>query len=1032
MFFKDFIMVRFLIHRPVAVLMSTLAFLMLGLYAYQLIPVSLMPDVDVPEITVQVSADNLSARQMEDAVVRRLRGGLQQVSHLRSIESEAGKGFGRVLMKFEHGTNIDYAFIEVNEKIDRVVGGLSREIKRPQVIKASAADIPVFYLNLTLKERAKTNLSENRHSDLFPVSQEFVEFSRFADQVVKKRLEQLNEVAMVDISGLVASEVLIIPDQKKMQSMHISLGELENLIKKNDLDIGSLLVHEAQYQYSIRLGTKVRSVDALRKLYLKKGERIFQLKDIAEVLSHPQQRKGLVLSEGTEGLTMAVIKQQSARMADMKASLRKLVRQLEKDYPNVSFKIARDQTQLLDYAIGNLSQSLLWGILLAFFVMFFFLKDLKAPLLIGIALPVSLVVCLLFFQQIGISINIISLSGLVLGIGLMIDNSIIVIDNISQHRERGLGLNDACVKGTMEVFRPLLSSMLTTCAVFIPLIFISGIAGSLFYDQAMSISIGLLVSLIVSILLLPVLYRLFYLKKEGRIFKNVSLFLKKRNTLDYEALYEKGFQWVMRNQRVSWALTVALLLGAYGLFAWLPKSQLPDFTRLETLAKIDWNEEIHVEENKRRVLELLAPLKEGLEYNAALVGTQQFMLESKGKAKVSEFELYLKTGASEQLRSAEKSLRKSLKDKYPDALLHFEDVENIFSMIFSDKEPPLVARLRSTRNLGVHQSDELQKVHQSLKSELADTDVDDILWEEQVVAVADREKLLSYDIPASSLKHALSSAFRAYQVLELINNQEFIPVVLGTETQTMEEILSETMIRGRDSVSYQLRDFIRLERSQGLKNIRGGKEGEYFPVVLELKPEQVPENIRKIRASVSRNKWYEVNFSGSFFNDQVLMGELQLILLVSVLLLYFILASQFESFVLPLIILLEVPLDLAGAFLFLKLFGMSVNLMSMIGIVVMCGIIINDSILKIDTVIQLRREGYGLLKALLVAGQRRLKPILMTSLTTILALIPLLFTAGLGAELQAPLAVAMIGGMLQGTLVSLYFIPLCYYQISKK
>lgn len=244
---------------------------------------------------------------------------------------------------------------------------------------------------------------------------------------------------------------------------------------------------------------------------------------------------------------MAIIKQSDAKMNDLKASLNILIEALKKDYPHINFSITRDQTKLLDYAINNLFQSLLWGMLLAFVVMFFFLKNITSPLLIGITIPTSIIVCLLFFHLLGISINIISLSGLVLGIGLMIDNSIIVIDNITQYRERGYNLSKACITGTTEVIKPLLSSALTTCAVFIPLVFLSGVSGALFYDQAMAISIGLFISFFVSITLLPVLYRLFHLKKTNTSNK-INRFLTKINKVNYADVYEKGFRWVMRKQ----------------------------------------------------------------------------------------------------------------------------------------------------------------------------------------------------------------------------------------------------------------------------------------------------------------------------------------------------------------------------------------------------------------------------------------------------------------------------------------------------
>jgi multidrug efflux pump subunit AcrB len=278
----------------------------------------------------------------------------------------------------------------------------------------------------------------------------------------------------------------------------------------------------------------------------------------------------------------------------------------------------------------------------------------------------------------------------------------------------------------------------------------------------------------------------------------------------------------------------------------------------------------------------------------------------------------------------------------------------------------------------------------------------------------------------------LKSAFNEHEILSVIDNQNFVPVILGGNTKTIEQVLSETTVQSENGAVFHASDFIKAGNSQDIKTIVGGIEGEYYPIELNTNEDNVSHTIDNVKKVVKENKLHTVSFSGSFFNNKELMSELIAVLLISLLLLYFILASQFESLVLPLIILIEIPLDLAGAFLFLKIFGMSLNLMSMIGIIVMSGIVINDSILKIDTIIQLQRSGYSILKALLFAGQRRLKPILMTSLTTILAVIPLLFTGGLGAELQAPLATVLTGGMILGTVISLFFTPLCYYYFAKR
>jgi multidrug efflux pump subunit AcrB len=699
------------------------------------------------------------------------------------------------------------------------------------------------------------------------------------------------------------------------------------------------------------------------------------------------------------------------------------------EYTDMDFSTNRDQTKLLDFAINNLVQSLLWGVILAFLVMFLFLKDVRSPILIGISVPVSMVVCLLFFHLFHISINIISLSGLVLGTGLMIDNSIIVIDNIAQYREKGHSLSKACILGTNEVFRPLLSSVLTTCAVFVPLIFLSGITGELFYDQAMAITIGLFVSLLVSIALLPVLYRLFYVKGTNR--GRITRLIQKWNTLDYSSLYEKGFRSIMRKQPIAFGIFILLSVMTLVLFVILPKSQMPELTSTETLLRLDWNEPINVGENKKRILELLRPVGDTVRDYTVQVGRQQFLLDKDSDAKPSEATLYIRVETPKDLVRIKNSLHRSIMEKYPTAVVQYGEVDNIFNLIFSDGTAPLTVRLRNVESIGAGQGQQLINLRKALQDQLSNIELPPIAWEDHTTLLADREKMILYGVSADLVGNTLKSAFNEREILSIIDNQYFVPVILGSGKKTIREVLHETMLRANDSTYYNLDQFVTLANSQGLKTITAGKEGEYYSIDLDTDVDHEDSTMAEIRSVVDQNSYYDVLFTGSLAKDRALVKELAIVMCITLLMLYFILASQFESLTLPLVILFEIPLSMTGAFLFLLFFGMGINLMSMIGIVVMSGIVINDSILKIDTIIQLQRQGNGLMRSLLLAGQRRLKPILMTSLTTILALVPILFTSGLGGELQAPLAVALIGGMLLGTVVSLYFIPLCYYYLAK-
>ena len=1014
-------MIKFLIHRPIAVSMTFLAILMLGVLSMRYLPVSLMPNINIPEITVQVNAPNTAARELENAIVKPLRRQLMQVANLDDITSESYNEYSIIKLQFNYGTDIDFAFIEVNEKIDRAMNLLPRELSRPRVIKASATDIPVFYLNLTNQTNGNYQVANNPSTE-----QDFIELSRFARQVIRKRLEQLPEVAMVDISGLVNSQIVVIPDESKLKALNLSLQQLENFLNNSNLKLGNLLIKDGQYQYNVRFSASLSTLRDIENVNFSSNGRLFQLKDVATVVEQPRPRQGMIMANGQQAVSLAIIKQSDAQLKNLKESLYGLMEALQSDYPEIDFAITRDQTALLDYSIANLGQSLVYGAILAFLVMFFFLRDYKAPFLIGLSVPVSLVLALLFFYLLGISINIISISGLILGVGMMIDNSIIVIDNITQHRERGNPLDPACIRGTNEVFRPLLSSVLTTCAVFIPLIFMSGIAGALFYDQAIAVSVGLFTSLLVSVTLLPVFYRLFYLKnKPGKI----NRLLEKINSAHYERWYEKGFRRVMRHQMFTWIIFIGLLAGTFIIYGQLAKKRLPQITQTEIILYLDWNQSIGLEENQRRIEDLFIQSRQKVDYTA-FIGRQDYLLNQESEAGSNQAYLYLKFDQQSDLHEFQSMVPQYLSKNYREVIHRWQEADNIFNVIFPEQEAPLLAKIRPVADLGAQGNQALAAVVQAMDEQIPAAEAA-IPWQEQLVIAVDPQKLLLLEIDFDQVHNQLANALNQREVFTIIDNQSYTPVILGAETATFQQIISQTFVSNKLGELYPLRELISIHRDQDLKQIVAGMEGEYFPVNVDAEKEDVPGLMESIRSVVGNHALFEVDFSGSFFSNQELLQEMLLILTVSLLLLYFILAAQFESFSLPLIVLLEVPIDIFGAFLLLWLFGGSINLMSMIGIIVMSGIIINDSILKIDTINQLRKEGFGLLRALQEAGKRRLKPILMTSITTILALLPVLLSGGIGAELQRPLALAVIGGMLLGTVVSLYFIPLCYYYLAR-
>lgn len=1027
-------MIKFLITRPIAVIMVFIAAVVLGIIAYQTLPVSLMPDIPIPVVTVNIAYKNSSARELENAVIKPIRVQLMQVAHLNEIKSEARDGQAVINLKFDYGTNVDFAFIEVNEKIDGAMNALPRDMDRPRVIKASATDIPVFYLNLTLKD-ADSLRSDNSDE----ANDRFIELSEFAESVIRKRIEQLPEVALVDISGTVSPQLTIEPDLQKMQGLNYSLAQLENALTDNNVNAGSVMVRDGHYQYNIRFTSVLRNEEDVENIYIKTSGKIFQLKDIAKINLEPQRRNGMFASNSKPAITMAVIKQANARLADMKDKISEIVSQFEKDYPGISFQATQDQTQLLDYSISNLKQNLGQGLLLVFLVVFVFMKDVKQPLLIGLSLMVSIIISMLFFSIMHLSINIISLAGLILAIGNMMDNSIVVTDNITQYRDRNFTVDEACIAGTGEVIVPQLSAMLVNVAVFLPLIFLSGIAGALMYDEAISVAIGLSVSYIVGITFMPVIYRLAYkrVNKAENKFQQLkdkmfNLFGKGfKKIFDFDKVYTSVLNYTFRYKKLNIFMYLMMLpIGLITLFA-IRKEKMPAFTQMETIITIDWNENINVGENKLRINRLLKTIKAEIVQSNSFIGRQQFLLNRDKEMSASEARLYIKTSKPENVKLIEEKVKAFVDREYSRASIGFEPPISVFEKLFSSSEPPLVAEI-SMINTGIEPNiPELLKLNGELNSDRSLLSSNKILLQEHVILTVDIEKLLLYNVSYDALLKKLKTDFNENNIGTLKSFQRFIPIVITGKEMVLTEIIGAKGINNSENVVIPLSALITISKGQDLKTITAGKEGEFVPLVFSPDSRQKDKFVNKIAAQVRKSGVFDVRFSGSVFSNLTLLKEIGILLIISVLLLYFILAAQFESLVQPLIVLLEIPIDFAAAIVVLYIAGQSFNLMSAMGMVIMTGIIITDSILKLDAINQLRKEGYPLIEAIREGGHRRLRAIIMTSLTSILAMLPLLFTNDLGSELQKPFSYALIGGMVAGTFVSLFLLPLMYWYIYK-
>lgn len=1014
--------IRYIIHRPVAVTMIVIALVVLGVVAAVRLPVSLLPDVDVPQVTVQISRPGASARQIDEQIVRPLRSRLAQLTGLKDMRTEARMDAATITLMFDPGSNVDLIFIDVNEKVDMAMGSLPKDLDRPKVVKAGVADIPAFFIDVMVKD-AQAGVPSPGSADMG----RFAELSDFARNVVRKRIEQLPQTAMVDISGTVGQEIRIIPDYDRLRSMGVGVDEIEKALADNDIQIEALAVTDGRYRYNIHFDSQMLTRDDIADIRINHEGRLFRLADLCRVERRAGVRHGRVRHGGRNAITMAVVKQSDARMDDLKAGIERTIADMRRQHPDVDFAITRDQTRLLAYSIASLEGNLAVSAVLTSVVLLLFLRSFRLALIVALTIPLSLIVTLLCFHQAGISLNVISLSGLILGVGMIVDNSIIVTDNIVQKKATGLGMADAVARGTSEVFTPMLSSVLTTCSVFLPLIFLSGIAGELFYDQSVGIATSLFSSLAVAMLVVPVF---FYGMYRRRVLPQAAAGRMADGLLVRP--YTAVLGAVMRHGRVVLALFLLSLPGLVGI-AWLiDKQRMPELGYDDMQVAVSWNEGISEEESDRRINELTGAVADLTDVSSSLAGTQQFILSHTRNITASEAVAYLKCGTPERLAEAQRRMQRYADSAFARATLSFEPVGNPFDMVLNTGESALELRIQE-RDGGWPSVEMVQRTADAIRARFPDVHVPRVELDDNLMCRADIGRMAVYGVSYQMLLRKLREQAGANRVMEISDGDMAVPVIVGQgDGGTDRERMMQTTVTNAQKVEVPIRYLMTDSSVNDFKRLYASVEGEYYPICIDAGAAEV-RSIMHYADSLSRTDGnMAVSYAGSYFSGRAMVKELAAVLAVALLLLFFVMAAQFESLVQPLIILSEIVLDCFVVLLILHLLGMSLNLMSMTGLVVMSGIVVNDSILKIDTINRLRRGGMPLLRAVITAGHERLRPIVMTSVTTILAVMPFLSRGDLGADMQYPLSLTLIVGMTVGTAVSLFFVPLLYYVVYKR
>ncbi|MCG2588238.1 efflux RND transporter permease subunit [Rhodohalobacter sulfatireducens] len=1013
-----------LLNRPITAIILILAAFIFGGLALNELSVDLLPDVDSPNLVVRTDWQGASPREIENRVNERLDAVLSTIPGIERVHGFARQGQSIIYLNFRWGHNMDLAFLNVREKLDQVQYSLPEQAERPQLIFNTTADEPIAVLAVT---------SKNRPNEQFDTR---LDLKRWAEQVLSRRLEQAEGIAQVVLVGAVEPEVQIRYLPRELDRFSLSLSQVQSLVQSANLFTSSGELRDGWYRYSLKIESRIEELDDLENVPLSRlGQgRILTLGEVAEIELAEADPRSFATVSGETVLNLLVKKEFGSNTVEVYDTLTPLLDQMREQHPNISIEVLREDATFIRKAIQNLLQTLLIGGILAFFVLFAFLNDIRTPFTIGIAIPVSIFLTFFVMYGSGIQLNIVSLSGLTLGIGLLLDNAIVVLENINRHMPVAPSVKRAAAVGTKEISLAVTASTFTTISVFLPLVFLGGFEGAFFQDQAYTLSISLLASLLVALIILPVL--VVQIKKknessssnnqtEGRL--NTRKFFD--NLLDR---YEESLQRVLKKPAFICIIAILLIFSAVYAFLSVPKTVLPE----DEPSLVSYRIQLPGNTSLNSTKEAADALRLRLQ-NAQLGGqkiqmeggyTDQTNLANLAREGLNKFSINIPVNGYEEAEKVQELISKFDRDFPGWTTEPIADTQSWSTMIGAD-QPPVLFRM-----IGLDRT-ESERMSSELQNYMAD-----------VGLLVEFQKQYEQEVDIWNLR------FRSDRLLQLgIDEQEVIRYL-------------ESVTRGSFVTDWNREDeriAIRLKGRDGEQQIyspesislRLGAREIPLSYIAEIEKSTEPEQLERVNQTpvlsyvanwnladwwwnggetvesiqqFMRNTGQEVQVAGNALMVQSLMTDMGKLLLLSILIIYIILSIQFENLKYPLIIITAVPFAWIGSVLLLWVSGLSLNALSFMGILILTGIAVNDSILKVDFMRRYLEETGNLLEAVELAGKHRFRPVVMTSITTVLGLVPMLIPFGDGYAFRQSLAIALMGGMVSSTFLTLYLIPLIF------
>jgi HAE1 family hydrophobic/amphiphilic exporter-1 len=1012
---------RLAIERPITMFMLSGVIILIGALSLMRLPVDLMPDVSFPSITVRVGYPGVGPLEIEELITRPLEQAMGAVAGLERMESTSSEGSSRVTLNFAWGTELNEAADDVRSRLDRIRGRFPEEAEAPIVFKFDANAWPIMgvgvegdYDRVRLREIAEHDLSA--------------------------RLERVPGVASVTVDGGLRRQIHVLLSKEKIRALNLSVDRVVNLLRTENQNIPLGEIDEGDRTYLVRSQGQFENLNEIRDMVvLTQGGVPVYMKDIAEVKDSTEDFRSFTRINGNPGIRMRITKQSGTNTVQIAHGVREEVERINGEYPGVRLAVLDDSSIFIERSIDAVKEHALLGGFLVMLIIFLFLRDLRATFIVFTSIPISVVgtFALLYFN--GYTLNTMTFGGLALGIGMIVDASIVVLENTFRHMEHGKDRMTAAIDGSEEVWSAILASTLTHIAVFVPLLFLSGVSSILFTQLSVVVMFSLTMSLFVAVTIVPVLCsRLLKLPPpiqerrglSGRLYTASENFL---NRMDER--YSRVIHVALQHRPTVVGLGASAVIAAFLILPTIGFELMPeaDEGEVQVTAELPVGTRIERSEEVALRLETLAreyvPEAEDVITNA---GGGGFMGGGSSRVQMT-LRLVTKEGRDRSSEQIARDLNRQLPGVIPGVIIQTRASggNRAMNRIMGGGDSRMALEIRGDDLQTAQRVAEATKSVMDKVPEVRNARVGRDDGRPELAIQVDRPKAALLGLSVTGVAESIRTAVGGTQAafFREAGNEYPIVVRLREEDRERVEDINDILVSTSQGQVVQAKNLLTLRNQAGPTEIQRKNQERIIRVTAE--PEAaLSDALDAVEArlgEVTVPQDFSMGFGAEAEEQARAFAQLQLMLVLAIVLVYAVMASQYESLRDPFIIMFSVPLAAIGVVLALKLTGTTFSLQAYIGVIMLAGIVVSNAILLVDyTNILRRRDKMPLREAVETAGRTRLRPILMTSLATILGLVPMSLGIGEGAELQAPLARVVIGGLIASTLITLVVVPTVY------